>query len=134
MLDNSPILLYDGVCNLCNRSVQRVIKYERQPNIKFAALQSDFGHELLKSYDKNPLDLNSLVLVQNGKVYQKSRAVFKVAAQMKLPFPFIYFFWLIPFFIRDWMYTLVANRRYRWYGKQDECWIPTDELKSRFID
>jgi len=133
MSQSVPILLYDGVCNLCNKSVQRVIKHEKRPLMKFASLQSDFGQEQLRNFGKNPLELNSLVLIQNGKIYKKSRAVFKVAAGMKFPYPLIYFFWPIPFFIRDWVYILIANNRYKWYGKQDQCWLPTEDLKSRFI-
>jgi len=133
MPESNPILLFDGVCNLCNRSVQRVLNHEKTPMIQFASLQSEAGKKLLIKYGENPEKLDSLVLIQNGKMYQKTRAVFKICLHLKFPYPLIFLFWPIPYFMRDWIYDWVSKNRYKWYGKLDECWIPTPEFKSRFI-
>ena len=138
MTDSNPILLFDGVCNLCNKSVQKVLTNEKtgksvKQQIKFASLQSDFAKELLIKHNKDPEKLDSLVFIVNGKFYDKTRAVFKICSHLKFPYPLIYFFWPIPYFMRDWVYNWVAKNRYKWYGKQEECWLPTPEMKSRFI-
>ena len=78
--------------------------------------------------------MDSIVLVKNKRIYEKSRAIFRIAFQLKMPYPCIYIFWLIPYFARDWVYDIIAANRYKWYGKSEECWIPTAELSDRFID
>lgn len=134
MVKSKPLILFDGVCNLCNRSVQRVLKNEKNPVYLFASLQSEFGREKIKEFEGDPDQLDSIVLIQNGKVYYKSRAIFRIAAKLKFPYPLIYLFWPIPYFIRDWVYDWIASNRYKWYGKRDECWLPSADLKDRFVD
>ncbi|MDC3337419.1 DCC1-like thiol-disulfide oxidoreductase family protein [Flavobacteriales bacterium] len=134
MEKDCPIILFDGVCNLCNSSVRRIIKKERNPIFKFASIQSDFGQNILIQYNKDPKKMDSIVLVKNKRIYEKSRAIFRIAFQLKMPYPCIYIFWLIPYFARDWVYDIIAANRYKWYGKSEECWIPTAELSDRFID
>ncbi|MDA8714388.1 DCC1-like thiol-disulfide oxidoreductase family protein [Flavobacteriales bacterium] len=134
MEKDCPIILFDGVCNLCNSSVRRIIKKERNPIFKFASIQSDFGQNILIQYNKDPKKMDSIVLVKNKRIYEKSRAIFRIAFQLKMPYPCIYIFWLIPYFARDWVYDIIAANRYKWYGKSEECWIPTADLSDRFID
>jgi len=133
MYEDCPIILFDGVCNLCNISVQRILKKEKSPLFKFASIQSEFGQNILIKYNKDPKTIDSIVLIKNNRVYQKTRAVFRIAFKMKMPYPCIYIFWPIPYFIRDWVYNLIAANRYKWFGKSEECWIPTAELSDRFI-
>ena len=133
MEKDCPIILFDGVCNLCNSSVRRIIKKERNPIFKFASIQSEFGQNILIKYNKDPKKMDSIVLIKNNRVYQKTRAIFRIAFKMKMPYPCLYIFWPIPYFIRDWVYNLIAANRYKWFGKSEECWILTAELSDRFI-
>ena len=134
MTEAKPIILFDGVCNLCSKSVQRVLKNERSSLHLFASLQSDYGRKKVEEFGGDPDKVDSIVLIQNGKVYYKSRAVMRIAAKMKFPYPLVYFFWPIPYFARDWIYVWIANNRYKWYGKLEECWLPSPEFKERFLD
>ena len=133
-MTESPVILFDGVCNLCNRSVQRVLKNEKSDYYKFASLQSEFGQNVLKELGKNQSEFESFLVLENDKVYEKSRAVYKVIGKLKFPYALLYFFWPIPWFMRDWVYTWIARNRYKWYGKREECWLPDEKLKARFID
>ena len=128
-----PILLFDGVCNLCNSSVQFIIKRDPQTRFRFAALQSDFGIAALQKFGIPPGQLNSVILVNGERVYQKSDAALEIVKNLSGLWPAIYVFKLIPRFLRDWLYDRVAGNRYRLFGTRAECLIPTPELKSRFI-
>jgi predicted DCC family thiol-disulfide oxidoreductase YuxK len=134
-LDNSaPVVLFDGVCNLCTSSVQFIIKRDSKNNFRFASLQSGIGQKLLTKYQLPTTELNSFVLVQNGKVYTKSTGALMVAKQLSGATKLFYAFIIIPAFIRDAVYTFVASKRYKWFGEKEACWIPTPELKNRFLD
>jgi predicted DCC family thiol-disulfide oxidoreductase YuxK len=127
------VILFDGVCNLCNSVVQLVIKRDKKDVFMFASLQSSFGQNLLQCY-KLPLNnFNSFILYKNGKVYTKSTAALLVAKQLpgwSLLYPLI----LIPPFIRNIFYNLVANNRYKWFGRKEVCWMPTNEMKNKFLE
>lgn len=129
-----PLLLFDGVCNLCNSSVQFIIKRDPKGTFRFAALQSALGQKELQHYQLKADSLESIVLILDGKVWQRSNAALEIARRLSGLWPALYIFKIIPHFIRDWMYDLIANNRYRWFGRQDQCMIPTPELKSRFLD
>ncbi len=133
MTHNEHIILFDGVCNLCHSSVQFVIKHDKKNKFKFAALQSDSGQTLLKKFDLPLNDFNSFVYIQGGQYYLKSSAVLKVAKKLGGGWKLLYGFLIIPKFIRDFFYNIVAQSRYRVFGKQDSCMIPTPELKQRFL-
>lgn len=127
------IILFDGVCNLCNGFVQFIVKRDRKAIFKFAALQSDFGQAFLKSQNLNPLELKSIILIDNEKVFTQSTAALKIAKHLdgawKLGFVFI----IIPPFVRNGFYKIVAKYRYKWFGQKDQCMVPTVELKARFL-
>ena len=127
------IILFDGVCNLCNRSVQYVVKHDPEAIFKFAWLQSDTGKKLMADYQLTSNEMNSFVLIQDGKVYTRSTAALKVAKQLKGFIRVLYIFMIVPAFIRDAVYKLIANNRYHWFGKHDQCMAPTPELKKRFL-
>lgn len=128
------IVLFDGVCNLCQSSVQFVIRHDRQSHFRFAALQSDTGQQLLDDLGHSADELSSMILVSDGRVFQKSRAALRIARQLDAGWPILYylFFW-IPTFISDWVYDFIGDRRYHWFGKKDECWLPDDNLRMRFL-
>ncbi len=133
-IPHQPLLFFDGVCNLCNSSVNFIIKYDDHQHFKFASLQSDATKQLLLQFDKNNSELDSIILIQNNKVYSKSSAILRVAKNLGGLTSFAIIFWVFPKPIRDWVYDFIAKNRYKWFGKRDSCMIPTKELKSRFID
>jgi predicted DCC family thiol-disulfide oxidoreductase YuxK len=132
-MDKKPIILFDGVCNLCNRSVQTVIKHDPGGKFLFASLQSAEGQKILQQYQLPYNGFNSFVLIQNGKAYTKSTGALKVAGQINGWWKLLYGFIILPKFIRDAGYSWIANNRYQWFGKKEECMIPTPELKNRFL-
>lgn len=132
-MENKSIILFDGVCNLCNSSVQFVLKNDAEKIFRFASLQSAFGQSILTKHQLNTTTLSSLVLVEGDRVYTKSTGALRIARKLKFPFNLLYIFIIMPPFIRDAAYNYVAQNRYKWFGKQEACWVPTPELKERFI-
>lgn len=128
-----PVLLFDGVCNLCNSSVQFIIERDPEAHFRFASLQSDEGKALLDRFDDRPLDLSSVVLVQDGQLYARSEAALRVARQLGGGWSLLYAFIFVPRPIRDAVYNWIARNRYRWFGKKDACMIPSPDLKARFL-
>ncbi|MGK0377703.1 thiol-disulfide oxidoreductase DCC family protein [Patiriisocius sp. Uisw_017] len=127
------IILFDGVCNLCNSSINFVIKRDSANLYKFTALQEAPGIRLLKQYGINTLDTDSIILIENGKAYTKSSAALRVAKGLSGVWPVLYGFIIIPKWIRNAVYDYIAKNRYKWYGKKDSCMIPTPELKNKFL-
>ena len=129
-----PVIFFDGVCNLCNASVQFVIEHDQENYFKFSALQGDYAKGVLPKFNVNPSSLNSTLLLEDGKLYTKSSSALRVAKKLKGIWPLLYGFIIFPKFIRDWVYDLVAKNRYKWWGKQETCWVPTPALKNKFYD
>ncbi len=127
------IILFDGVCNLCNFTVNFIIDHDSNAKFKFAALQSDVGKNLLSQHQMPILELNSVILIQDGKVYQKSTAALEIAKQLDGFWSHLYIFKWIPVSIRDWVYDRIAQNRYKLFGKKETCRIPTKELQQRFL-
>ena len=133
-MQSSPIILFDGVCNLCNKSVQIVLLKDKAAIFKFASLQSAVGQKLLQEYNLPTESFGSFVLIQNQKVYLKSTAALMVAKQLSGAIKLLYGFMIVPAFIRNFVYNIIAKNRYKWFGKKDSCMIPTPELKARFLN
>ena len=131
--DPLKIILFDGVCNLCNSSVQFIIKRDPESRFRFAALQSPFVQEQLRKFNLPVNQLYSVMLIENGRVFQKSTAALKIALSLGGGWPLLYGFILVPPFMRNWIYDWIAANRFKWFGKRAECMIPTPELKARFI-
>ena len=129
---DSAIILFDGVCNLCSSSVQFILKRDKKKLFRFASLQSKAGQDYLKKFNLPGDTFNSFVLVEGDKIYTRSTAALKVAKNLK-GWSWLYAFRLVPKFIRDGIYNLIAKNRYLWFGNNDVCWIPTTELISRFL-
>lgn len=127
------IILFDGVCNLCNGAVQFILKRDVQKYFKFASLQSEAGQRLAARHGVDPNGLHSMILIEGDNVYQRSTAVLRIARHLK-GFSFTSIFLSVPTFLRDGVYNFVARRRYRLFGKADECMLPTRELRSRFLE
>jgi predicted DCC family thiol-disulfide oxidoreductase YuxK len=128
------IIFFDGVCNLCNGAVQFIIKRDTKKTFQFASLQSAFAHDQLKEHQIDVTALQSIVLKSGNTIYTKSTAALRIAKQLSGGWPLLYSFMIIPAFIRDWVYDGIAKNRYRWFGKQDVCMVPTPDLKDRFLD
>lgn len=128
-----PTLLFDGVCNLCNASVNFIIDRDPVATFRFAALQSDVGSALIATHGLDSAALDSVVLVEGARVYTESTAALRVARRLGLPWSLLWGFVIVPRWIRDPIYRFVARNRYRWFGQSEACRMPTDELRARFL-
>ena len=127
-------ILFDGVCNLCNGFVRFVIARDPAARFRFAALTSAPAAEVLRRAGvAGPLP-DSIILVQDGRVYVRSDAALRIARGLRFPWPLLYGFLVVPRPIRDRVYDVIAARRYRWFGRRDVCMIPAPELRQRFLD
>lgn len=133
-MDQHSIILFDGVCNLCNGAVQFVIKHDKQKHFMFASLQSDAGQQLLKQHQLPQQSFNSFILIENNKAFIKSTAALMVAKQLNGIIKLLYGFIILPPFIRNAVYNFIAKNRYKWFGKKDTCMMPTQDLTSRFLN
>ena len=133
MTDKS-IILFDGVCNVCNGFVNFLIPRDSKNKFQFGSLQSLKVKELLKQYHYDANDISTVILIENNKLYPQSTAVLKIFRQMNGAWPWLYAFIIVPKPIRDFVYQLIARNRYKLFGKKDACMIPTPELKAKFID
>jgi predicted DCC family thiol-disulfide oxidoreductase YuxK len=128
------IILFDGVCNLCNSSVQFVLKHDINKNFLFASLQSDAATKILLQLNKKSFKkIESIVLVENEQLYFKSTAALKVAKNLSGITRILYFFIIIPTPIRDYVYDFIAKNRYNWFGKKEKCMIPDKDIANRFL-
>jgi predicted DCC family thiol-disulfide oxidoreductase YuxK len=132
--NTKQIILFDGVCNLCNSSVQFVIKRDRKDTFRFAALQSDTGQKLVEERGIDTSAVDSIILIQPQVAYYvKSDAALRIARSLSGPWPALGIFLWLPSGLRDLVYDLIARNRYRIFGKRDACMIPSPELKEKFL-
>ena len=129
-----PIVLFDGVCNLCTGFVQFLIPRDPEGQFKFASLQSDVGEQLLAEHDLDTERLDSIVLVDGDDVYVKSSAVIRIASHLGGVYALARPLRFLPRALRDWGYDIVAANRYRVFGKKDQCMMPTEDIQSRFLE
>ncbi|WP_455448479.1 thiol-disulfide oxidoreductase DCC family protein [Natrinema thermotolerans] len=132
--DESPIVLFDGVCNLCNGVVQFIVPRDPAGKIHFASLQSDVGQDLLAAHDLPTDALESIVLVEGDDCYVKSAAVARIAAHLGGVYALLSALRYLPRPIRDRAYDFVAARRYRWFGRKEQCLMPTGDVRTRFLE
>jgi predicted DCC family thiol-disulfide oxidoreductase YuxK len=132
---DKKIILFDGVCNLCNSAVQFVIQNDQKDVFRFVALQSELGQQILKHIGVNPVNIDSIVLYEPGVAYYcKSSAAIQIARNLGGFWHFGTIFRIIPTGIRNQLYDYIAKNRYKWYGKKESCMIPTPELKIKFLE
>lgn len=134
MFPNQKIVFFDGVCNLCSSVVQLLIRHNAKENLLFASLQSKTGQEMLVHFQLSATEFNSFVYLKEGKLLQKSEAALELSKELKFLWPMFYIFMIVPKFIRNTVYDLIAKNRYNWFGKKNECWLPSIHLKKRFLD
>jgi predicted DCC family thiol-disulfide oxidoreductase YuxK len=130
----NPIILFDGVCNLCVSSVQFIIKRDSKKQFRFASLQSEFGKNILHQFQLDENNFSSFILLEDGKIFTQSTAALKVAKKLSGAWKLLFAFMIVPAFIRNIIYSFIANKRYKWFGKKEACWLPNEELKNLFID
>ena len=135
MGSDKKIVLFDGVCNLCNRTIQRIIKRDKEDIFRFAALQSELGKKLVSERNIDTSKVDSIILIEPGVAYYtKSSAALNIGIHLKGYRTISRVLKLIPSGLRNIVYDLVARNRYTWYGKKDHCMVPTPELKAKFLD
>ncbi len=133
LTEKEPILLFDGLCNLCNGAVQWLILRDRQGQVRYASLQSALGQRIQQQHGLDPQKLDSLILYQGGQIFLKSEAVLHLIHFLSWPYPLLRLFKWVPLLIRDGVYDWVARNRYRWFGKKEACMLPRAEWKDRFL-
>ncbi len=129
---SASIVMFDGVCNLCNGAVRFIIHYDPHARFLFTALQSEPGAEMQRGFNI-PEDVDSIILIEGEHVYTHSTAALRIARGLVGLWPLLYVLILVPRPIRDVVYRFIARNRYRWFGKKDVCMIPTPALKARFL-
>ena len=132
-MNESPVILFDGVCNFCNRAVNFVIKRDKNKKIRYAPLQSAAGQKLVLTYGLPVNKMESLVFIENGKAYRRSTAALRICRHLKTLWPLCYGCIIVPEFIRDGIYDWIARNRYKWFGVCEQCMIPPPEIKERFL-
>jgi predicted DCC family thiol-disulfide oxidoreductase YuxK len=133
-MEEKKIVLFDGVCNFCNYWVNFAIKRDPKKKLKFTTLQGDTAKGLLPRYNISPTSLSSVIFIENGKIYTQSSAALQICRHLKGGWKLFYGLIIIPKFIRDFFYNIIARNRYKWFGKKDSCMVPTPELKERFFN
>ena len=128
------LILFDGVCNLCNGAVNFIIDRDPDGYFRFAPLQSDVAQEHLAGTPAAGTTLDTIVLVENGTPYMRSTAALRIARRLTAPWPLLALFLAVPRPLRDAVYNGIARNRYDWFGRRDQCRLPTPELKARFLD
>ncbi|WP_159023414.1 thiol-disulfide oxidoreductase DCC family protein [Formosa sp. L2A11] len=132
---NEELVLFDGVCNLCDHSVQFIIKHDKKNRFRFTTLQGKTAQPIIKSFNIDTDKTDSILLyTPNNKLYTKSSAALKIASKLSFPICALAIFLIIPKFIRDAVYDYIARNRYQWYGKKEACMIPTKALKNKFLE
>ncbi|MFD2602818.1 thiol-disulfide oxidoreductase DCC family protein [Flavobacterium suzhouense] len=132
--ENKKIILFDGICNLCDNTVQFIIKHDKEDIFRFVALQSDLGKEIINHIGLDISKTDSIVLYEPGHAYYyKSQAAFEISKELSGIYQFLRVFSILPKWLTDKVYDYIARNRYKWYGKKDECMLPTPQLKAKFL-
>jgi predicted DCC family thiol-disulfide oxidoreductase YuxK len=129
-----PVMLFDGVCNLCSGSVQFAIAHDPAANLRFAPIQSTHGQDFLRRRGLSVDDFETFYLIDNGRVFEKSTGFLRMVGYLRWPWPLLKAVWIVPRPLRDWLYDRIARNRYRLFGRRETCLMPTSEIASRFLD
>jgi predicted DCC family thiol-disulfide oxidoreductase YuxK len=131
--EDKRLVLFDGVCNVCNALILFIVDRDPQEQFVFAPLSSELGQSVLRKYGFSTVDPDTVVLVENGQAYSRSTAILRILGRLKAPWMVFWLGFVVPRFLRDAAYRYFASHRYRWFGKTDQCRIPTPELRRRFL-
>jgi predicted DCC family thiol-disulfide oxidoreductase YuxK len=132
-MNDHPIILFDGICNFCNGAINFIIKRDRKRIFRYAPLQSEAGQQLLKQHHLSTTALDSFILIDNGKAYKKTTAAIHLYPKLGGAWKLMKALWILPPFIRDAGYNIIAANRYKWWGKKDTCMVPSPEVRSLFL-
>ncbi len=132
-MGNHPVVLFDGVCNFCNGAINFLIRQDKAGVFRFAPLQGEAGQKLLAQHGLNKNSFDSFVLIENGKVFQRSAAALRIAAKLSWYLQCLQIFRVVPQPLRDGVYNLIARNRYKWFGKKEQCMLPSPDVRSRFL-
>jgi predicted DCC family thiol-disulfide oxidoreductase YuxK len=132
-MQQHDIVLFDGVCNLCNGAILFIIKRDKKDRFRFAPLESDIGKKLLDQHGIDPNKIDSIVLISGDTAFAKAGAALRISRHLSGLWPLLYSLIIIPKFIANIVYDFIARNRYKWFGKKESCMIPTPELKSKFL-
>jgi predicted DCC family thiol-disulfide oxidoreductase YuxK len=133
-MTHDHVIFFDGICNLCQRSVQFILTRDKKEIFSFVSLQSQIAEQTLLPYGISTVEMNTFILLENNKVYTRSTAALRVVKKLGGFWPLLYVSIIIPSFIRDAVYNWIARNRYRWFGKQESCLMPREEWKNRFLE
>ena len=133
-MQEHPLILFDGVCNFCNYWVNFAIRRDKKRRLKFTPLQGETAKKILPKFQISTTSLSSVVIVDMGRVWTQSSAAIRICKHLDGGWKLFYAFIIIPKFIRDFFYNIIARNRYRWFGKKEVCMVPTPELGERFLD
>jgi predicted DCC family thiol-disulfide oxidoreductase YuxK len=133
MPGEQPLVLFDGVCNFCNYWVNFAIRKNKKNNLRFTPIQGETASRLLPQFSISTTELSSVIFINNGKVYTQSSAALQIARHLKGGWKLIFGLYIIPKFIRDFVYNIIAKNRYKWFGKANECMLPSKEIKEKFL-
>jgi len=134
MTDGEFVILFDGVCNFCNSSVNFIIDNDKNNKFKFASLQSVFGQKILEKFNLPVNSFSTLILTDGKTYYTRSSAALRIAKHLRFPYNLFYTFIIVPPFIRNLFYDIIARNRYKWFGKRDSCRLPSLEERDKFIE
>lgn len=127
-----PVILFDGVCNFCDASVQFILQRDPKETFHFASIQSEAGQELLRKYNV-PANMDSMILIENDKVYYKSSAALRISRHLQGAWKLLYVFMVVPSPIRNLVYDVIAKNRYKWFGQKESCMLPPPNVRKRFL-
>ena len=130
---DGPVIFFDGVCNLCNGAVQFIIRYDPKGTFRFSALQNEAAKAMLASHESALEGVDSIILLESGKVYTRSAAALRIARRLNGGWSLLYSLIVLPAFFRDFFYNIIARNRYRVWGEKDRCMVPSPELQQRFL-
>jgi predicted DCC family thiol-disulfide oxidoreductase YuxK len=130
---DEPVVLFDGLCHLCSGTVRFILPRDRARRFRFAPLQSEAGRHLLEASGIEPDPTGTIVLIEGPRAWTRSTAVLRIARGMSGLWPLFYLFIAVPRPLRDWVYEIVARNRYRWFGRRDQCFLPGEEDRERFV-
>lgn len=133
-MDKGNFVLFDGVCNLCNGFVQFIIRHDKKKKFKFASLQSKFSQQYLLETNQSTTQFTSFIYLRNGKELKQSTAALYVLKDLQSFISLLFILIIIPPFIRNYVYNIVAKNRYKWFGKREACMVPNENLKARFLE
>jgi len=132
-LKDKGLVLFDGVCNFCNSSINFIIRHDKTDHFRFLTLQSERGQKIIKQYNLDPENLQTVILLENGRIYTRSTAALRIARKLNGGWKLFYGFIIVPAVMRDFFYNVISKKRYKWWGKKESCMIPTPEVRQKFL-